>query len=107
MFCNVEFYKLSFQGHDFLCSFPFIIVWAHVPPAIPAAISGGSNTKVEAEPALAQTRLLMADPHKMPFADELFDRVIYIGELTDFREPDAVRKEMLRVVKADGMVFPA
>jgi SAM-dependent methyltransferase len=63
--------------------------------------------KVEAEPALSETRLLMADPHKMPFEDELFDRVIYVGELSDFREPDAVRKEMLRVVKADGMVFPA
>jgi ubiquinone/menaquinone biosynthesis C-methylase UbiE len=63
--------------------------------------------KVNNEPELSETRLLMADPHKMPFGDQSFDRVIYVGELSDFRNPDEVRAEMLRVVSSDGMVFPA
>ena len=62
--------------------------------------------KVQAEPELSETRLLMADPHRMPFVDRIFDRVIYVGDLEDFREPDVVRSEMLRVVKSDGMIFP-
>jgi ArsR family transcriptional regulator len=63
--------------------------------------------KVRNEPELAQTRLLMADPHKLPFESGSFDRVIYVGELTDFRDPEMIRAEMLRVVKPDGLVFPA
>jgi SAM-dependent methyltransferase len=63
--------------------------------------------KVNNEPELAETRLLMADPHKMPFGDQSFDRVIYVGELSDFRDPEGVRAEMLRVVSPDGLVFPA
>ena len=63
--------------------------------------------KVQAETELTGTRLLMADPHRMPFPDRLFDRVLYVGKMTDFREPEVVRREMLRVVKEDGMVFPA
>ena len=66
-----------------------------------------ARRKVENEPELAETRLLMADPHKLPFDAETFDRVIYVGELSDFRDPNQVCAEMLRVVKPDGVVFPA
>jgi len=42
-------------------------------------------------------RLLLADAHRLPFADGVFDRVMQIGAIGGFTDPAAALAEMVRV----------
>lgn len=49
--------------------------------------------------------LLMADPHHLPFADGIFDRVLMVGAVDCLREPPAALRELARVCRGDGEVL--
>ena len=51
--------------------------------------------------AYSEVRLLMADAHALPFADNTFDRVFHVGGIGAFRDPPAALVEMARVAKAE------
>ena len=46
-----------------------------------------------------QTRLVMADAHALPFADNFFQRVFHVGGINGFRQPDKALLEMSRVAQ--------
>jgi SAM-dependent methyltransferase len=47
----------------------------------------------------AQTRLLAADAHALPFPDQMFDRVFHVGAVNGYRDPRAALAEMARVAR--------
>ncbi len=55
-------------------------------------------------PMAEQAKLLLADPHRLPFADGVFDRVFHVGGLGRFDDPRRVLAEMYRVVVPGGRV---
>ncbi|RME26533.1 MAG: methyltransferase domain-containing protein [Deltaproteobacteria bacterium] len=55
-------------------------------------------------PLAEQARLVLADPHYLPFADGVFDRVFHVGGLGRFDDPSRVLAEMFRVVRPGGRV---
>lgn len=55
-----------------------------------------------AHPFREQARLLMADAHRLPFADGTFDRVFHLGGLGRFQDPARVLAEMVRVTAPGG-----
>ena len=55
----------------------------------------GREAQVEAD---AQ-RLLLADVHALPYADDSFDRVFHVGATNSFRDPALALAEMARVAR--------
>lgn len=43
--------------------------------------------------------LALADAHSLPFADNQFDRVMHVGAVNSFRDPERALSEMARVAK--------
>ncbi len=47
----------------------------------------------------ADVPLALADAHALPFADDQFDRVMHVGAVNSFRDPELALSEMARVAK--------
>ncbi len=53
-------------------------------------------------PFREQARLLLADAHRLPFADGSFDRVFHLGGLGRFQDPARVLAELVRITAPGG-----
>lgn len=49
--------------------------------------------------------LALADAHALPFQDDQFDRVMHVGAVNSFRDPERALSEMARVAKPGGMLL--
>jgi SAM-dependent methyltransferase len=54
---------------------------------------------------LQAVRLLMASPERLPFLDDTFDRVLYVGGVHGQADPAGVVAELARVTRDDGVVL--
>jgi len=64
-----------------------------------------ARQRLEDEPGwYGRLSLFMADPHRLPFVDGAFDRVLVFGGFDCFGHGGMAMAELARVVKNDGMV---
>jgi glycosyltransferase involved in cell wall biosynthesis/SAM-dependent methyltransferase len=73
-------------------------------------LSAGGTAKrfdnvVEAEASVFRHTDLLADAHRLPFADCAFDAVIVLNALEHYRDPKCVARELFRVLKPGGRVL--
>jgi SAM-dependent methyltransferase len=71
--------------------------------------AGGSREKnpkvVEVEAAIFRNTDIVADAHRLPFADGVFDSAIALNAFEHFRNPAAVATEIARVLRPGGEIF--
>lgn len=71
--------------------------------------AGGSAERfehvVEAEAAVFRHTDVLADAHRLPFADEAFEAVLALNAFEHYREPRSAAREILRVLKPGGRVL--
>jgi SAM-dependent methyltransferase len=60
---------------------------------------------VEAEAAVFRHTDLVADAHRLPFADEAFDAVLALNAFERYRDPRRAAREILRVLRPGGRVL--
>jgi SAM-dependent methyltransferase len=60
---------------------------------------------VEAEAAVFRHTDLLADVHKLPFADSVFEAVIALNAFEHYRDPRRAAAEILRVLRPGGRVL--
>lgn len=73
-------------------------------------LSAGGTTQrfdnvVEAEAAVFRHTDLLADAHRLPFADCVFDAVIALNAFEHYRKPKRVARELFRVLRPGGRVL--
>ncbi len=71
--------------------------------------AGGSAERfehvVEAEAAIFRHTDLIADAHRLPFADQVFDAVLALNAFEHYRDPHRAAQEILRVLRPGGRVL--
>jgi glycosyltransferase involved in cell wall biosynthesis/SAM-dependent methyltransferase len=71
--------------------------------------AGGTSKKldnvVEAEASIFRHTDVLADAHRLPFADGAFDAVIVMNAFEHYREPKCVAKELFRVLRPGGKLL--
>jgi glycosyltransferase involved in cell wall biosynthesis/GT2 family glycosyltransferase/SAM-dependent methyltransferase len=71
--------------------------------------AGGSverfDNVIEAEAAIFRHTDLVADVHRLPFADAAFEAVITLNAFEHYRDPKQAAKEIMRVLKPGGRVL--
>lgn len=65
---------------------------------------GQARDRSKDDPRLESVKLLLASPAALPFADDRFDRVLYLGGVQGQVDPAAVVAELARVTRAGGRV---
>jgi ubiquinone/menaquinone biosynthesis C-methylase UbiE len=60
---------------------------------------------VEAEAAIFRHTDLIADAHRLPFADEAFEAVLALNAFEHYRDPRRAAREILRVLRPGGRVL--
>lgn len=55
--------------------------------------------RLRSNPPRERVRLLLADGHFLPFADDTFDRVLHVGGINGFRDRKQALAELVRVAK--------
>lgn len=65
----------------------------------------GSDQAVELDGALFDPTDLVADAHRLPFDDDLFDLVLALNAFEHYAEPTTVAREIRRVLRPGGLVF--
>lgn len=71
--------------------------------------AGGSADRfdhvIEVEAAIFRHTDLVADSHRLPFADEAFEVVIALNAFEHYHDPQLVAREILRVLRPGGRVL--
>jgi glycosyltransferase involved in cell wall biosynthesis/uncharacterized protein YbaR (Trm112 family) len=71
--------------------------------------AGGSVERfehvIEAEAAIFRHTDLVADVHRLPFADAVFEAVIALNAFEHYRDPKQAAREIMRVLKPGGRVL--
>jgi len=60
---------------------------------------------VEAEAAVFRHTDILADAHRLPFADCIFDAIVVLNSFEHYREPKRVAHELFRVLRPGGKVL--
>ena len=67
--------------------------------------SAGGDRVVELDAAIYRPTDVVADAHRLPFADDVFDLVLALNAFEHYRDPHAVVAEIRRVTRPGGLVF--
>lgn len=66
-----------------------------------------AKDRTKDDPRLAQVKLLLASPTSLPFRDDSFDRVLYLGGVQGQPDPAGVVTELARITRPGGCVVVA
>jgi glycosyltransferase involved in cell wall biosynthesis len=71
--------------------------------------AGGSaeyfDNVIEAEAAVFRHTDVLADAHRLPFADEMFEAVVAMNAFEHYRDPQTAAKEIMRILVPGGRVL--